>query len=108
MRDELCYAMWTGDRPAGSAMVLPTAHRETPFELSDDEWQATRDLMVAVRARIQEEHEPAGWNVGWNVYPVGGQSIPHAHCHVIPRYPDEPFAGKGLRWWLKSDANARG
>ena len=107
MRDEHCYAMWTGERLAGSAMVVPTTHRETPFELSSEEWQATRTLLLRVKARIDEEHGPEGWNLGWNVSPVGGQSIPHAHFHVIPRYADEPFAGRGIRWWLKSEENSR-
>jgi histidine triad (HIT) family protein len=107
-RDGDCYAMWTGSKPLGSAMVLPHAHRETPFDLSPDEWNATRRLLGTVRAEVERRYEPSGWNIGWNVYPVGGQSVPHAHCHLIPRYADEAFAGRGLRWWLKSEANTRG
>src|SRR4051812_16552339 len=105
LRDGPCYAMWTGGRPQGSAMVLPVAHRLTPFDLLPDEWEASLRLMRTVRAEVERLHAPAGWNVGWNVHPVGGQSIPHAHCHVIPRYADEPYAGRGLRWWIKSAAN---
>lgn len=37
----------------------------------------------------------------------GGQSIHHAHLHVVPRFRDEPLAGKGIRPWLKSEANLR-
>ena len=108
LQDGPCYAMWTGELPLGSAMVLPHAHRTTVFELDEDEWAATQRLLRAVMDLVSAEHRPDGWNVGWNVHPVGGQSIPHAHCHVIPRYEDEPFAGRGLRWWFKSDANRRG
>lgn len=53
------------------------------------------------------ELRPDGFNVGWNCFAAGGQSIPHAHLHVIPRFRDEPFAGKGIRHWLKSEANRR-
>jgi len=35
------------------------------------------------------------------------QTDPHAHLHIIPRYKDEPFSGKGIRHWLKSDENMR-
>jgi diadenosine tetraphosphate (Ap4A) HIT family hydrolase len=28
-----------------------------------------------------------------------GQRVPHAHLHVVPRWADEPHAGKGT-WWL--------
>ena len=34
-----------------------------------------------------------------------GQEVFHAHLHVIPRYADE--TGKGIRYWLKQDANRR-
>ncbi|MFB4288808.1 HIT family protein [Nonomuraea sp. ATR24] len=50
-------------------------------------------------------HAPDGWNVGWNVGPVGGQSVAHAHCHLVPRYAGEPFAGRGIRAWIKDPAN---
>lgn len=89
-------------------MVLPQRHRVTPFELDGDEWSATLRLLNAVKDDVSREYSPAGWNIGWNVHPVAGQSVPHAHCHVIPRYADEPFAGRGLRWWFKSEQNRRG
>lgn len=56
--------------------------------------------------QVLETHQPDGWNVGWNVGPVGGQIMDHAHCHLVPRYRDERYAGKGLRWWLKQPENA--
>lgn len=99
--------MWTGEAPSGSAMVLPTRHRRAPWDLSDKEWTATRLLLRAVMEEVDATYQPDGWNVGWNVGEVGGQSIPHAHCHVIPRYFDEPFAGRGIRAWIKSPANQR-
>jgi hypothetical protein len=27
--------------------------------------------------------------------------------HVIPRYADEPLAGRGIRHWLKQENNRR-
>ena len=102
-----CYAIWTGEQPEGSAMVLPVEHRESPWDLTPEEWVATQSLLRRVMERVSEQHSPDGWNVGWNVGPVGGQSVAHAHCHLIPRYADEPYAGRGLRWWFKQPGNAR-
>jgi hypothetical protein len=51
--------------------------------------------------------QPDGWNIGWNVEEVGGQDVMHAHCHLVPRYGDEAYAGRGMRWWLKQPENAR-
>ncbi len=102
-----CFAMWTGATPEGSAMVLPVRHVASPFDLTAEEWASTRELLATLRDTLEDRFHPDGYNVGWNVQPVGGQSIPHAHCHLIPRYGDEPFAGRGLRFWFKSEKNRR-
>jgi histidine triad (HIT) family protein len=56
---------------------------------------------------IDQLHHPDGYNVGWNCGSVGGQEVFHAHLHVIPRYRDEPLAGRGIRAWIKQEANHR-
>lgn len=93
-------AMWTQNGPRGSAMILPVVHRITPFQMTAEEWNDSRKLLIRARDDIANRYSPDGWNIGWNVYPVGGQSVPHVHCHLIPRYSDDPIAGRGIRWWL--------
>lgn len=100
-----CAAIWTNESPAGSLMVIPKAHRETPWDLTSEEWSDTQDLLRTMMRQVQLSHQPDGWNVGWNVGPVGGQTVSHAHCHLVPRYRDERHAGKGLRWWFKQPEN---
>jgi histidine triad (HIT) family protein len=56
---------------------------------------------------LDETLKPDGYSVGWNVLPVGGQHVPQAHLHVIARFADEPFAGRGIRYWLKQEENRR-
>jgi len=91
----------------GSGVIVPRKHRETLFDLSEDEWIATFELLQEVKVYIDNKYKPKGYNIGWNVESVGGQEIFHAHLHVIPRYEDEPFAGKGIRYWLKQPQNKR-
>lgn len=91
----------------GSGIIVPRAHRPTVFDVTADEWMATYDLLTRVHDQMVRELNPDGFNVGWNCGEAGGQSIHHAHLHVIPRFDDEPFAGKGIRHWLKSEANLR-
>ncbi|HYF95778.1 MAG TPA: HIT domain-containing protein [Symbiobacteriaceae bacterium] len=91
----------------GSGIIVPKAHRPTVFDLTDAEWWAVRDLLLKAREKMVRELAPDGFNVGWNCGEAGGQSIHHAHLHVIPRFADEPFAGKGIRHLLKSEANLR-
>lgn len=91
----------------GSGLIIPKHHRETVFDLTVEEWQATFDLLQRSKEWIDERYAPDGYNVGWNCYRVGGQEVMHAHLHVIPRFRDEPSAGKGIRYWLKQDSNVR-
>ncbi|GAA1379625.1 HIT family protein [Catellatospora chokoriensis] len=107
LSDQWCYSAFTQDTgtPVGSAMVLPLAHRPTVFDLTEQEWASTASLLHQMKEIITAEYSPDGWNVGWNVQTVGGQSIPHAHCHLVPRYADEPLAGRGIRSWIKDPAN---
>lgn len=88
-----------------SGVIIPKAHRETLFDMTVDEIAASFALLSEVKTWMDERHSPAGYNVGWNCFPTGGQEVMHAHMHVIPRFGSEPLAGKGIRALLKSDAN---
>lgn len=91
----------------GSGLIIPRAHRETVFDLTEDEWEATFSLLHRVKTRLDNAMQPDGYNIGWNCGSVGGQTVFHAHLHVIPRFADEPLAGRGIRWRLKQSDNAR-
>jgi histidine triad (HIT) family protein len=88
-----------------SGVIIPVAHRPTAFDLTDAEIAATFRLLTKVKAWMDAEFAPDGYNLGWNCNAVGGQSLMHAHFHVIPRFAQEPLAGQGIRALLKSDAN---
>jgi len=106
--NELCTCLELHDKVlVGSCMIIPKAHKVTVFDLSYEEWEATKQLIDRVKYYIDEKYKPDGYNVGWNCGKVGGQSIFHAHLHIIPRHADEPFAGRGIRSWIKREENAR-
>lgn len=88
-----------------SGVIIPIQHRETVFDLSDAEITATFQLLSRVKKWMDNLFSPDGYNIGWNCGLVGGQEVFHAHMHVIPRFRQEPLAGKGLRSLLKSEAN---
>jgi len=91
----------------GSYVIIPKSHVETPFDLSEQEWNETKKMIGIVKRHLDEKYKPDGYNLGWNVGHVAGQTVSHAHLHIIPRFSDEPFAGKGIRYWLKKEENAR-
>lgn len=107
LENELCFFLEGDNEIVGSGMIIPKALRETVFDLTRDEWNATFDLLNAVRSKIDAQLQPDGYNIGWNVKPVGGGHVPQAHLHVIPRFRDELFAGRGIRWWFKQAENSR-
>lgn len=106
-RDEHCYLL---ENPEGSLlkgmMIIPFRHIETPFELSSDEWAAIQPLIAEAHEKLRE-FAPDGFNLGWNVGCVGGLEVNYVHLHVFARFADEPFAGKGIRHWIKSVENRR-
>jgi histidine triad (HIT) family protein len=111
IEDEHCFYAGFGpvdpDVLPGSGIVVPRAHRESPFELTAAEWTATHSLIRRAKAAVDDRLRPDGYNLIWNVGDDGGQSQAHVHLHLIPRFHDEPYAGRGARWWLKQPENRR-
>ena len=91
----------------GSYVIIPKSEVSSPFDLTDKEWNDSRELLLKVKKYIDETYKPDGYNIGWNVGAVAGQSVEHTHMHIIPRYADEPLAGKGIRSWFKQPENIR-
>ena len=90
-----------------AAMAMTKRHIETPFEINEQEWARLRTLLLTMKELVDSKEQPAGYNLGWNIYPTGGQNVAHAHLHLLARYDDEPLAGKGIRYAFKQDANQR-
>ena len=88
-----------------SGLIIPRAHRETVFDLTPSEWSALYDMIHQAKTLLDQTYQPDGYNLGWNCGATGGQHVFHAHLHIIPRYKDEPYAGKGIRYWLSQDEN---
>jgi histidine triad (HIT) family protein len=105
--DHCIYSLLKEQEIKGAGIIIPRNHKETVFDLSDDEWKSTFKLLHEVKDYIDQKYKPDGYNVGWNCGNVGGQHVFHSHLHVIPRYTDEPLAGKGIRYLFKSKENQR-
>ncbi len=98
-KNRLCYARW--DRhpvSRGHMLVIPFRHVEDFFDLASEEKYAILDLVVECKQVIEKTEKPAGYNIGFNIGAVAGQTIMHCHCHVIPRYAgDTENPGEGVR-----------
>ena len=96
----------------GHALIVPRRHEPDFFKLSRLEQAAVWSLIDAVRRHIESINHPDAYNIGMNVGLAAGQTVLHAHLHVIPRYKgDVEDPRGGIRWimptraryWTESD-----
>ena len=67
-------------------LIIPKRHAATYFDLTSEELAATHALLESQRARIvSEDRSVVGFNIGWNCGRAAGQTVFHAHVHLIPR-----------------------
>jgi diadenosine tetraphosphate (Ap4A) HIT family hydrolase len=89
----------------GHTLVVPRRHEPDFFTLSREERMAMFDLLAEVEQLTNAARRPAGYNVGLNVGQAAGQTVAHAHLHLIPRYAgDQPDPRGGIRWVIPARA----
>lgn len=89
----------------GHTLVIPRRHVASLFDLSDAERADIWTLVAEVRRQLLEDCSPDGFNVGLNDGPSAGQTVGHAHVHVIPRYRgDAEDPRGGVRWVIPEKA----
>ncbi|HIG27936.1 MAG TPA: HIT family protein [Verrucomicrobiales bacterium] len=67
-------------------LIIPERHVATYFELTTEERSAIHDLLDSQRLSIQSSDASVeGFNIGWNCGETAGQTVLHAHVHLIPR-----------------------
>jgi diadenosine tetraphosphate (Ap4A) HIT family hydrolase len=71
---------------AGHLLVVPRRHFASWFDATPAERDALLLLVDAGRAWLDQHHRPDGYNIGINIGEASGQTIPHLHVHLIPRY----------------------
>ena len=65
--------------------------------------------MWELRELLEAERDAKAFNVGINAGAAAGQTVPHAHVHLIPRYEgDVPDPRGGIRWVLPERARVLG
>jgi len=70
----------------GHCLIIPRRHVAEYFQATAAEKSAIWALVDEMKIIIDREYKPDGYNVGVNIGEAGGQSVPHLHIHMIPRY----------------------
>ena len=68
------------------SLVISKRHAATFFDLFEPERRAINQLLDELRAEIiKKDSSVSGFNIGMNSGDAAGQTISHAHVHLIPR-----------------------
>lgn len=87
LENELAFAIY--DKypvQKGHLLIIPKEHIVTYFDASEEQILAMHELIQKGKKLLDNEFNPDGYNIGVNVGFYGGQTIPHLHVHLIPRY----------------------
>lgn len=96
LENNLCYARFDlYPVTQGHTLIIPKRHVATWFDMSREEQIAALELIEQAKSYLSDKFQPAGFNIGANCGAVAGQTIDHAHIHLIPRYHGDMTDPKG-------------
>lgn len=105
--DDLIIALWDGFPVSpGHLLIIPKRHAATWFDANPAEQQAIWKAVERAKEEILKLYQPDGFNIGINIGTAAGQTVPHLHLHVIPRYQgDVEDPRGGVRYVIPQKAN---
>ncbi|WP_414439926.1 HIT family protein [Burkholderia sp. 22PA0106] len=75
----------------GHTLVLPKEPAEMLYDLSDEAAAETIRMTKRVALAIRDALQPDGLFVGQFNGSAAGQTVPHLHFHLIPRWATQPL-----------------
>lgn len=89
----------------GHTLIIPKRHVGSFFDATQEEKLDLLALLDEAKAVIDGEYQPASYNIGINDGAAAGQTVPHLHIHLIPRYTgDVEDPRGGVRWVVAEKA----
>lgn len=90
----------------GHTLIISRRHVGSLFDLTPSERVDVLALLDRARADLEPSCHPDGYNIGINDGPAAGQTVPHLHIHLIPRYRgDQADPRGGVRWLFPDKAD---
>ncbi len=84
---------------SGHALIIPRRHVEDYFDLKYGEKRDVWNMVELVKSLLDYTYRPDGYNIGINMAREAGQTVPHAHVHLIPRYKEGDVIKPRDRVW---------
>ena len=89
----------------GHTLIIPKNHIQDYFELNKETKESMNELVEIARNDLIEELNQDAFNFGLNSGPAAGQTVGHAHLHLIPRFEgDVEDPRGGIRWIISEKA----
>lgn len=84
-----------GPATRGHALVIPKEHFADLYELPEEWCEKAFVLAKRMAGQMTEKLGCDGFNLVQNNREAAGQTVPHFHVHMIPRYEDD---GQKIGW----------
>ena len=87
IKNDLAYVL-TDTNPVspGHCLIVPRRHVAEFFDATKEEKIAIFELIDEMKIIIDKKYQPDAYNIGVNIGKAAGQSVPHIHIHMMPRY----------------------
>ena len=90
----------------GHCLIIPKRHVGSIDDLTDVELKDLYTVLHQTKILIRETYLPDGFNIGINEGEAAGQTVPHLHIHLIPRYEGDVVCPRGgVRGVIPSKCN---
>ena len=70
----------------GHVLLITNRHISSFFDLTEEEIKEISPMLKYIKNKLDDKYFPNGYNIGVNCGRSAGQTIPHCHIHIIPRY----------------------
>lgn len=84
-----------GPATKGHALILPKDHAADLYELPEETAAAVMKLAKRMAETLRDRLHCDGLNLVQNNGETAGQTVPHFHLHLIPRYRND---GQSINW----------
>jgi diadenosine tetraphosphate (Ap4A) HIT family hydrolase len=89
----------------GHTLIIPKRHINSFFYATESERKLLSELLDSAKEKIVEEFNCEAFNIGINDGELAGQTVPHLHIHLIPRFKNDSADPRGgVRWILPNKA----
>lgn len=87
----------------GHILVSPLRVKPLLSDLSQEEVSDLFLTVTKIQRTLKRVYKADAFNIAVQDGSAAGQSVPHVHCHVIPRVKGDPGEGDKVHEWLEGE-----